>query len=167
MVVVVVGSGWLSSIDNKVTFPWEAAWGSRGRPPSRAAGPPPLREETTEGHQPAGGEGGERRRSGNKVKPGGSWSRRKEEASLEVLSTGSKECEKADGSGRRRHTSQFSNIRMDGLFCLSSWQAANALTASYPELTGKSRFVLVTFRSCEGTVQICCPDVCGWGQISR
>lgn len=55
---VVVGSGWLSSIDNKVTFPWEAAWKSRGRPPSRAAGPPPLREETTEGHQPAGGEGG-------------------------------------------------------------------------------------------------------------
>lgn len=55
LVVVVVGSGWLSSIDNKVTFPWEAAWGSRGRPPSRAAGPPPLREETTEGHQPAGG----------------------------------------------------------------------------------------------------------------
>lgn len=55
VVVVVVGSGWLSSIDNKVTFPWEAAWGSRGRPPSRAAGPPPLREETTEGHQPAGG----------------------------------------------------------------------------------------------------------------
>ena len=54
-VVVVVGSGWLSSIDNKVTFPWEAAWGSRGRPLSRAAGPPPLREETTEGHQPAGG----------------------------------------------------------------------------------------------------------------
>lgn len=57
-VEVVVGSGWLSSIDNKVTFPWEAAWGSRGRPPSRAAGPPPLRGETTEGHQPAGGEGG-------------------------------------------------------------------------------------------------------------
>lgn len=55
VVVMVVGSGWLSSIDNKVTFPWEAAWGSRGRPPSRAAGPPPLREETTEGHQPAGG----------------------------------------------------------------------------------------------------------------
>lgn len=55
VVVVVVGSGWLSSIDNKVTFPWEAAWRSRGRPPSRAAGPPPLRDETTEGHQPAGG----------------------------------------------------------------------------------------------------------------
>lgn len=55
VMVVVVGSGWLSSIDNKVTFPWEAAWGSRGRPPSRAAGPPPLREETTEGHQPARG----------------------------------------------------------------------------------------------------------------
>lgn len=55
-VEVVVGSGWLSSFDNKVTFPWEAAWESRGRPPSRAAGPPPPREETTEGHQPAGGE---------------------------------------------------------------------------------------------------------------
>lgn len=55
VVVVMVGSGWLSSIDNKVTFPWEAAWRSRGRPPSRAAGPPLLREETTEGHQPAGG----------------------------------------------------------------------------------------------------------------
>lgn len=54
-VVVVVGSGWLSSFDNKVTFPWEAAWESRGRPLSRAAGPPPPREETTEGHQPAGG----------------------------------------------------------------------------------------------------------------
>lgn len=52
---LVVGSGWLSSIDNKVTFPWEAAWRSRGRPPSRAAGPLPLREETTEGHQPARG----------------------------------------------------------------------------------------------------------------
>lgn len=56
VVVMVVGSGWLSSIDNKVTFPWEAAWGSRGRPPSRAAGPPLPRQETTEGHQPAGGE---------------------------------------------------------------------------------------------------------------
>lgn len=52
VVMLVVGSGWLSSIDNKVTFPWEAAWRSRGRPPSRAAGPLPLREETTEGHQP-------------------------------------------------------------------------------------------------------------------
>lgn len=55
VMVMAVGSGWLSSIDNKVTFPWEAAWGSRGRPPSRAAGPPLLRGETTEGHQPAGG----------------------------------------------------------------------------------------------------------------
>lgn len=55
VVVMAVGSGWLSSIDNKVTFPWEAAWGSRGRPPSRAAGPPLLRGETTEGHQPARG----------------------------------------------------------------------------------------------------------------
>lgn len=55
VVMLVVGSGWLSSIDNKVTFPWEAAWRSRGRPPSRAAGPLPLREETTEGHQPARG----------------------------------------------------------------------------------------------------------------
>lgn len=118
VMVVAVGSGWLSSIDNKVTFPWEAAWGSRGRPPSRAAGPPPLREETTEGHQPAGGRG-RRSRSGNKVKPGGGWSRRKEEASLEVLSTGSKECEKVDGSERRRHTSQFSNIRTDGQTLLS------------------------------------------------
>lgn len=51
-VVLVVGSGWLSSIDNKVTFPWEAAWRSKGCLPSRAAGPPPLREETMEGHQP-------------------------------------------------------------------------------------------------------------------
>lgn len=59
---LVVGSGWLSSIDNKVTFPWEAAWRSRGRPPSRAAGPLPLREETTEGHQPARGT-----RSGNRT----------------------------------------------------------------------------------------------------
>lgn len=55
-VVVVVGSGWLSSFDNKVTFPWEAAWGSRGWPLSRSAGPPQLKEETMEGHQPAGGE---------------------------------------------------------------------------------------------------------------
>lgn len=54
VVVLAVGSGWLSSFDNKVTFPWEAAWESRGRL-SRAAGPPPPREETTEGHQPAGG----------------------------------------------------------------------------------------------------------------
>ena len=61
--LLVVGSGWLSSIDNKVTFPWEAAWRSRGRPPSRAAGPPPLREETTEGHQPAVGGTGKRKRS--------------------------------------------------------------------------------------------------------
>lgn len=52
VMTLAVGSGWLSSIDNKVTFPWEAAWRSRGRPLSRAAGPPPLREETTEGHQP-------------------------------------------------------------------------------------------------------------------
>lgn len=57
-----------------------------------------------------------------------------------MLSTGSKECEKVDGSGRRRHTSQFSNIRMDGLFCLSSWQAVNALAAS--ELSGHSRLTL-------------------------
>lgn len=57
VVVVVVGSCWLSSIDNKVTFPWEAAWGSRGCLPSRAAGPPPLGEETTEGRQPVGGWG--------------------------------------------------------------------------------------------------------------
>lgn len=64
-VVLVVGSGWLSSIDNKVTFPWEAAWRSRGRPPSRAAGPPPLSEETTEGHQPA--VGGRRSRSSNRL----------------------------------------------------------------------------------------------------
>lgn len=64
VVMVVVESGWLSSIDNKVTFPWEAAWRSRGCPLSRAAGPPPLREETTEGHQPVGeGEGGSRSRS--------------------------------------------------------------------------------------------------------
>lgn len=55
VVVVVVGSGWLSSFDNKVTFPWEAAWEGWGRPLSRAAGPPPPRQETTEGHQPAGG----------------------------------------------------------------------------------------------------------------
>lgn len=54
-VVVVVGSGWLSSFDNKVTFPWEAAWGSRGCPLSRSAGPPQLKEETMEGHQPVGG----------------------------------------------------------------------------------------------------------------
>lgn len=56
LVVLAVGSGWLSSFDIKVTFPWEAAWESRGRL-SRAAGPPPPREETTEGHQPAGGGG--------------------------------------------------------------------------------------------------------------
>lgn len=55
VVMLVVESGWLSSIDNKVTFPWEAAWRSRESPLSRAAGPLPLRGGTTEGHQPAGG----------------------------------------------------------------------------------------------------------------
>lgn len=54
LMVVPFESGWLSSIDNKVTFPWEAAWRSRRCLLSRAAGPPLLREETTEGHQPAG-----------------------------------------------------------------------------------------------------------------
>lgn len=64
-VVEVLKSGWLSSIDNKVTFPWEAAWRSRCCLLSRAAGPLPLRGETMEGHQPA--EGGRRRRSKHRL----------------------------------------------------------------------------------------------------
>lgn len=54
LMVVSFESGWVSSIDNKVAFPWEAAWRSRRCLLSRAAGPLLLREETTEGHQPAG-----------------------------------------------------------------------------------------------------------------
>lgn len=110
MVVVVVGSGWLSSIDNKVTFPWEAAWGSRVRPPSRAAGPPPLREETTEGRQPAGG--GREVEGREQVKPGaGQWNRKEEgrkKAPLEVLSTGSERVREECGQyGEEKNTRQF------------------------------------------------------------
>lgn len=87
--VLAVGSGWLSSFDNKVTFPWEAAWESRGRL-SRAAGPPPPREETTEGHQPAGGGGA----GAAQVKLGGGG--QEEEGASKVLSTGA-------GRGTRAH----------------------------------------------------------------
>lgn len=43
---------WLSSIDNKVTFPWEAAWRRRVCPSSRGTGSPQVSEGTMEGHQP-------------------------------------------------------------------------------------------------------------------
>lgn len=42
----------LSSIDNKVTFPWEAAWRRWVTPSSRATGSPQVSGETMEGHQP-------------------------------------------------------------------------------------------------------------------
>lgn len=72
-----------------------------------------------------------------RLKQGGGWGRRKEEASLEVLSTGSEECEKVDGSGRRRHTSQFSNIRI-GRTLLSEQPAG----AKRSESTGHSWLTL-------------------------
>lgn len=53
--LISIGGSWLSSIDNKVTFPWEAAWSKRVCPSSRGTGSPQVSRGTMEGRQPVRG----------------------------------------------------------------------------------------------------------------